>query len=183
MSNRPTRQQLLVEHDVQVSLTVRSLLYGAASMTYFTVIQFFTQSMNYPGMSVWDTILSLADEAIFWVPGFFLLGPLMVYDMLRITNRVAGPIFAMRRQLEALRGGEDGRALKFRNDDYWDQLAGEFNAVRQELLDLRAEKSKLVQEATVLRSEKAESAKAAEAGSPVVAAPAIDSVIPQEVFS
>ena len=116
-------------------------------MTYFTVIQFFTQSMNHPGMSVWETTLSLTDEAIFWIPGFFLLGPLMIYDMLRITNRVAGPIFAMRRQIQALLNGEEGRALKFRNDDYWDKLATEFNALRQEIVDMRSENAQLRQDA------------------------------------
>lgn len=143
MSKRPLREQLLVEQDVQLGLVMRAVLYGAACMTYFTVIQFFTQSANHPSLSGWETILSLTDEAIYWVPGFFMLGPLMVYDMLRITNRVAGPIFAMRRQIAALNKGEDARQLKFRNDDYWDTLASEFNTVRQELIHLRAENQRL----------------------------------------
>lgn len=153
MSRRPLREQLLIEQDVQLSLIMRAVLYGAACMTYFTVIQFFTQATSHPGTSTWDTVLSLTDEAIYWVPGFFMLGPLMVYDMLRITNRVAGPIFAMRRQMSLLNKGEESRQLKFRNDDYWDSLACEFNSIRQELLTLREENERLKSEADRPESE------------------------------
>jgi len=112
-------------------------------MTYFTVIQFFTASLNHPGTVLSEVFFSLADEAIYWVPGFLLLGPLMVYDMLRITNRVAGPIFVMRREMRKLIHGESGRNLKFRNDDYWDSLAADFNQIRQELIRLREENQEL----------------------------------------
>jgi hypothetical protein len=143
MSERPIRQQLLVEKDVQVSLILRALLYGTACMTYFTVIQFFTQAMNHPGIQVSEIFLSLTDEAIYWVPGFLVLGPLMVYDMLRITNRVAGPIYSMRREMRTIVEGESGRGLKFRNDDYWDSLATDFNAFRKEIIALREENAAL----------------------------------------
>ncbi|TWT97430.1 hypothetical protein [Neorhodopirellula pilleata] len=148
MSKRPIREQLLVEQDVQLSLILRAVLYGAACMTYFTVIQFFTKSSSHPETATWETVLLLTDEAIYWVPGFFMLGPLMIYDMLRITNRVAGPIFAMRRQMMAINQGDEGRQLKFRNEDYWDSLASEFNAVREEIIRLRCENKRLQSEAT-----------------------------------
>jgi len=143
MSQRPIRQQPLVEHDVQVSLIFRVVLYGAACMTYFTVIQFFTQAMHHPGIPIAEVFLSLTDEAIYWVPGFLVLGPLMVYDMLRITNRIAGPIFSVRCEMRALNAGERGRGLRFRNDVYWDTLATEFNEIRQQIIDLREENDRL----------------------------------------
>ena len=143
MPNRPIREQLLIERDVQLSLILRALLYGTACMTYFTVVQYFAQANNRPAAPALETILSLTDEAIYWVPGFFMLGPLMIYDMLRITNRVAGPIFVLRRELTGLNKGESGRPLRFRNDDYWDSLASEFNKVRDELLNLRSENLEL----------------------------------------
>ncbi|EMI43099.1 hypothetical protein [Rhodopirellula sp. SWK7] len=156
MSSRPIRQQLLVEQDVQVSLVFRAVLYGAACMTYFTVIQFFTQAMHHPGILMSEIFLSLTDEAIYWVPGFLVLGPLMVYDMLRITNRVAGPIYSMRREMRAIAAGADGRGLKFRNDDYWDTLATEFNDLRRTVLELREENE-------ILRANQAEPAPEEEA--------------------
>lgn len=172
MTSRPIREQLLVERDVQLSLILRAVLYGAACMTYFTVIQFFTQSASRPGTPALETFLSLTDEAIYWVPGFFMLGPLMVYDMLRITNRVAGPIFVLRRAMNQLNQGETGRRLRFRNDDYWDSLACEFNLIRDELLSLRAENLSLrasteeTSDANAIDIEESETLLAAESTAP-----------------
>lgn len=143
MPKRPVREQLLIDNDVQVSLVMRALLYGAVCMTYFTVIQFFTQSLNHPGKSLTECLMCLADEAIYWVPGFLILGPLMVYDMLRISNRFAGPIFALRRQMQALIDRQPSRELTFRDDDHWDCLAAQFNQLRTELICLRQENEDL----------------------------------------
>lgn len=143
MSNRPVRQQLLIDNDVQVSLILRGLLYGAVCMTYFTVIQFFAQSLKSPGMPFSDCLMRLADEAIYWVPGFLILGPLMVHDMLRISNRFAGPIFALRRQMQALIDGKESRELNFRDEDHWACLAAQFNTLRADVHRLREENEQL----------------------------------------
>lgn len=163
---------MLIEQDVQIGLILRAVLYGTACMTYFTVIQYFTQSASLPGASTWQIILSLTDEAIYWIPGFFMLGPLMVYDMLKITNRVAGPIFALRRQMTCLYQQQPGRSLAFRNDDYWDSLAAEFNQVREELLQLRSENEELRAAATNVSS-------AHEADAMTRAGSSIDAVVPR----
>jgi signal transduction histidine kinase len=88
--------------------------------------------------------------------------------MLRITNRVAGPIFIMRRQIVDLNQGEDGHPLKFRNDDYWDSLAGDFNSLRDELLQLRTENQAL-RSATAAASSSASEAVDIEMNEPVAA--------------
>ncbi|MCC9643426.1 hypothetical protein LOC71_14165 [Rhodopirellula sp. JC740] len=140
-SKRPLRQQLLIDRDVQVALIMRAVLYGTACVTYFVVIQFFTQSMIHPGVATSDLFLSLTDEAIYWVPGLLVLGPLMIYDVLRVSNRFAGPIFSMRREMQNLIDGKEGRNIKFRNDDHWSSLAMQFNVIREELLELRAKQA------------------------------------------
>ncbi|EKK02377.1 hypothetical protein RBSH_02311 [Rhodopirellula baltica SH28] len=135
---RPLRQQLLIDKDVQVALILRAVLYGTACVTYFVVIQFFTQSMIHPGVNTADLFLSLTDEAMYWVPGLLVLGPLMIYDVLKVSNRFAGPIFSMRREMQNLIDGKEGRNITFRNDDHWSTMAMQFNTIREELLELRA---------------------------------------------
>ncbi|KLU01999.1 hypothetical protein RISK_005954 [Rhodopirellula islandica] len=135
---RPLRQQLLIDSDVQVALILRAVLYGTACVTYFVVIQFFTQSMIHPGVATADLFLSLTDEAIYWVPGLLVLGPLMIYDVLKVSNRFAGPIFSMRREMQNLIDGKEGRNISFRNDDHWSAMAMQFNTIREEVLELRA---------------------------------------------
>ncbi|MFG0264850.1 MAG: hypothetical protein ACF8AM_06805 [Rhodopirellula sp. JB055] len=136
--SRPLRQQLLIDRDVQVALILRAVLYGTACVTYFVVIQFFTQSMIHPGVATSDLFLSLTDEAVYWVPGLLVLGPLMIYDVLKVSNRFAGPIFSMRREMQNLVDGKEGRNISFRNDDHWSAMAIQFNTIREEVLELRA---------------------------------------------
>jgi hypothetical protein len=58
-----------------------------------------------------------------------VLLPLVLYDVVAMTNRFAGPVYRLRRSLAALAAGERVAPLQFRENDYWRELADEFNAV------------------------------------------------------
>lgn len=162
MSGAPRfeRTQLLVDRDVQVSLIVRSGLYGLACVVYFSVVQFFAQAMIHPDMSVLDVFWSLADEAVYWVPGLLVLMPLMGYDMLRHSHRFAGPILSLKREMRRLSDQESGKELVFRVNDFWNCVAQDFNNLRQRVLlmsdenrDLRAKLVDLQEENKTLRDQ------------------------------
>src|SRR6056297_1865264 len=139
----PLREQLLIESDVQSALLWRAALHGGALATYFTVIQFFAQSMLTPEVGFLEMVLRFIDEAIYWVPALILLAPLFAYDLLKLSNRFAGPIFRLRRELTRLEKDESVSPILFREDDFWSDLQRPFNAVRADLLKLRAENAEL----------------------------------------
>ncbi len=66
-----------------------------------------------------------------------LLIPIIIYDLLTVTNRLAGPIFRLRREMNRLAQGNSLEPLAFREGDYWQEVAGSFNQIRDELLALR----------------------------------------------
>lgn len=136
------RQQLLIEHGVQGSLLQRTALYSAACSIYFVVILAFSRSMANPHAALDDSLLHCLDDAIYWAPGLLFLIPLMAYDMLKLTNRFAGPVFRLRREMQRLVSGESERPLNFRDGDYWTDVADVFNELRSELIDLRQQKAK-----------------------------------------
>lgn len=131
------RQQLLIDSNVQGSILCRTALYSAACAIYFIVILVFAESMSSPDRSFGDSLMHCFEEAIYWAPGLLLLMPLVAYDMLKLTNRFAGPIFRMRREMQRLAVGESERRLSFREGDYWIEMADEFNTLRDELMQLR----------------------------------------------
>ncbi|TWU50782.1 hypothetical protein Poly51_40750 [Rubripirellula tenax] len=139
MIQRPTflRQQLLIDHHVQGSLLRRTALYSAACAVYFIVILIFTESMSRSDTTLVEAIERCIDEAIYWAPGLILLAPLVAYDMLKLTNRFAGPMFRLRREMQRLANGECERPLTFRDGDYWTEFADVFNQLRDELEELR----------------------------------------------
>jgi hypothetical protein len=57
-----------------------------------------------------------------------VLIPLFVYDTIRLTHRMVGPMVRVRRELQNLADGHRAKRLQFRPDDYWTEVADEFNA-------------------------------------------------------
>jgi hypothetical protein len=48
-------------------------------------------------------------------------------DTLRLTNRFVGPIYSLRRALREAAEGNVSRPLQFRDDDFWRDVADDFN--------------------------------------------------------
>lgn len=55
--------------------------------------------------------------------------PAFVWDTLKLTNRFAGPIHRLRSALADARAGRAVSPLHFRSDDFWQEIATDFNAV------------------------------------------------------
>jgi hypothetical protein len=140
------RQQLLIDEQVQGSLLRRTALYSGACAVYFIVILVFTESMSNPDEHFSAGLFRCLDESIYWAPGLMLLAPVIAYDMLRLTNRFAGPFFRLRREMTRLIDGESIDPLSFRDGDYWIEVADIFNEIRDELMELREENARLVRE-------------------------------------
>ena len=58
-----------------------------------------------------------------------LLIPAFIWDTLKITSRFAGPVLRLRAALAGAAQGRDVEPLKFRNNDFWQEIADDFNAV------------------------------------------------------
>ena len=134
------RHQLMVDERVQGALLWRAGFYGIACALYFIVILIFAEVMSRQDVTFGEAILACAGEAIYWLPGLLLMVPLIAYDMLRQSNRFAGPIFRLRREMQRLIAGESENPLLFREEDYWAEMVEEFNQIRSELLELRKAK-------------------------------------------
>jgi hypothetical protein len=70
-----------------------------------------------------------------------LLLPLVVYDLLQVTNRFAGPIFRLRRSMRDLAQGMPVAPVRFRDGDFWQDFASDFNLVAEKAQNSAAESS------------------------------------------
>lgn len=67
---------------------------------------------------------------VYFSPGVIasiILLPLVIYDMLVSTNKVAGPIYRLRKEMRTVIDGEEVNQLKFREGDAFQELAEDFN--------------------------------------------------------
>lgn len=58
-----------------------------------------------------------------------LLIPAFVWDTLKITNRFAGPVLRLRAALADAAKGREVEPLHFRNNDFWQEIAEDFNGL------------------------------------------------------
>ena len=69
--------------------------------------------------------------------GALLLLPILLVDVIFLSNKFVGPLWRLRRGLQQLAAGERVEPLKFRKRDFWAEVADEFNAVAARLEQLQ----------------------------------------------
>ena len=132
---RKKRKQNFVDSAVQGSLLRRIVLHW---LVFFFVVAFSTITLQ---ALLGDPELTLTSRLAQEAREFSLIGiiilflfPAFLLDTIRFSNRFVGPISRLRRQMREL--GETGETtvLKFRDNDFWMELANEFNAVRDRVM-------------------------------------------------
>jgi hypothetical protein len=123
------RSQLFVDREVQRPLVFRVVMYWAACIAMAAMLLLLWQIVTSPGqfwyIHVYAMRFYFGPAAVVAV----LLLPIIVIDVLRLSNRFVGPIVRMRESMRRLARGEHVEPLDFRGDDFWCQFAEEFNAV------------------------------------------------------
>jgi hypothetical protein len=59
------------------------------------------------------------------------LAPVFIYDSIKVSSRFTGPIHRLREGLATLATGQSVSTLTFRDDDFWQELAKDFNRVAE----------------------------------------------------
>ncbi|HBI42055.1 MAG TPA: hypothetical protein DDY78_04240 [Planctomycetales bacterium] len=75
----------------------------------------------------------LGPAAVYWsvlsVSVVVLVGLLFIYDIVRFSHRIVGPLYRFRKYLKAIVDGEELALMKLRKDDFLQELKDEFNEV------------------------------------------------------
>ena len=133
----PTRKQLFVDPEVQGVLVARTIIYWVACTLSIALLLLCWRTLTGP---VRPLSSHLADMWFFFGPALvasLLVMPLAVADIIRISNRFAGPLLRLRRAMRALAEAEPVAPIGFRKEDFWYGFAEEFNVIAEELQLLR----------------------------------------------
>jgi hypothetical protein len=130
--NTARRKRYCVDRKVQSALTRR--------MVYQWFVFLFVASLALPLFNVMmrgdfsrplaQTLRDTASDFVILAVTFLCLLPYFVLDTYKQTNRFAGPIYRLRNTMRSLLNGEKTPPLKFRQDDFWHELAEDFNALQ-----------------------------------------------------
>lgn len=123
------RKKTFVDPKVQGALVRRLVFHWCAFIGVASLVAFCLQIMSNPFRSFEEHA-----QQVWWTHGpfllvmFFLL-PVFILDTIKLSHRFAGPIYRLRNTIRGLANGEEFRPLKFREVDFWQGLADDFNAM------------------------------------------------------
>lgn len=132
MSNS-RRRQFIVDQTVQGELIFRAIVYWFFCLM---VVEFLILGWSMmvgparPFPVVLRQSLAMSAPAVF---GSVLLLPLVLIDVLKVSNRFVGPIYQIRHTLRQLAAGEPARRVYLRRNDFWQELAHHTNVVADQL--------------------------------------------------
>jgi hypothetical protein len=126
---RTVRLHLLVDPSIQIALIVRVVCYWLICLVAVTLVRL----CWYMLAGAQQTSAILFDNLWFDVARAceisLVLLPLVLFDIVRLSNRFVGPLLRLRQSMRQLARGEHVEPIEFRDNDFWQELAGEFNAV------------------------------------------------------
>ncbi len=135
---RLSRKQYFVDPKVQGALMIRAALYWC-----FCIVSIITMVL------CWRIVTGPArvfythfDDMWFHMgPALVtaaLLLPIILTDVVRMSNRFTGPLLRLRNSMRAVAQGQQVAPLRYRPNDFWHEVAEEFNALAARVAQLEA---------------------------------------------
>lgn len=145
----PRRKKRFIDSRVQGALTRRIIFHWLIFVLVASAVAFLLQVLTDPFRGL-DSHL----ENLWWSQGPFLLVilflmPVFVMDSIKLSHRFAGPIFNLRRAIRSVADGAAPRKVKFRKNDFWQDLAEDYNAMLSKLDVLNEETQSVAAEEPV----------------------------------
>jgi hypothetical protein len=139
------RKQLFVDPKVQGALLLRTVGYWFFCLLTMALTLLLWRLFTGPARLFYFHF----DDMLFWygpaAVASLLVLPLVIVDCVRLSNRFAGPLYRLRRELRRLAAGETVRPIHFREGDFWLEFADEFNAVAKRMDELTKQVDELKQ--------------------------------------
>jgi hypothetical protein len=140
---RNKRKRLFVDPPVQGAILWRLALHGLVFVGVMAALLFFIELMS---GSPHRALERLGSRHAPTFVALAVLMPIFVHDVCKLTNRFTGPMVRLRRGLRDIAEGRDTSPIKFRDGDFWSEVADDFNraAVRIRILEAELEDARRV---------------------------------------
>jgi hypothetical protein len=123
------RKKMFVDARVQGVMLRRLVIYWLFGLLAISQILLCWHIITGPPTPFFDQFrfdLLWSEHAPVVIASLILL-PIFLIDTVVLTNRFCGPLYRLRGAMRALAAGERIEPLKFRDKDFWREVADEFN--------------------------------------------------------
>jgi hypothetical protein len=143
---KSVRKRMFVDRKVQGALVARVVTYWVLSVISIALMLLCWNVITGPAHGLqknFDNMWFVYGPAAI---ASFLLLPVVIADIVRISNRFVGPLLRLRRSMRALARGEYVEPIEFRSTDFWYDFADDFNAIRARLIEMSTDSEPQVEE-------------------------------------
>lgn len=126
---KPMRKRIFVDAPFQGAIAFRVVLYWLMCLVAVTLMLLCWRIITGPARLFYT---HFDDMWFFYGPALvasLMLLPIVVIDSIRLTHRAAGPMVRLRRAMQELARGQQVSPIRFRDGDFWQDFARDFNAV------------------------------------------------------
>jgi len=111
------------------SAAATALIFFSASAYFFWKLDRLGETLGLPADHVFFRFVSEQRSTMTWVMLAFSLGAILflIGAGLLMSHRVAGPLYRMQEHLNSVAEGKVDRPLKFRQKDYFQEIAEAYN--------------------------------------------------------
>ncbi len=131
MTTKANRKTFFVDRTVQGMLLVKATGYWLLSLFVVGAMTFLGWVFVTPGLDALVEIRahlpSLIAMLVMALLSTLIVLPVILIDLVRQTNRFAGPIHRLQRVMQEAVAGTPVEPIHFRDHDYWQELATTFN--------------------------------------------------------
>ena len=133
------RRKIFVDADVQSEL-LRQLVYHwlmfLTTLLWILVIVEFVKS----GFTarIGECMSNVMHDNVVMLMSLLVLAPMAIYQMVKVSHRFVGPMVKFRRSIARLGAGEQVEPVCFRKNDFWKDIAANFNLVVGRIEELEA---------------------------------------------
>ena len=122
-----TRKRLWIESRIQGALARRIILHWLAffvvAIVLTMVFQFLADPFK-PLSEYWTGLWATHGPLLITM---LLVLPAFLYDTIKLSNRFVGPVVRFRNSIRDFSNGKQVKPIAFRDDDFWQELADDFN--------------------------------------------------------
>ena len=132
------RKRYFVDRSVQGAILLRLCLYFALFVFSAGAFLLFVEVLIDDPRKAADNFMNRHGPTIL---AGLVLTPIFFLDLCKLTNRFAGPMVRLRRSMKALAEGEEVSPIHFRDGDFWQELAEDFNRIVKRVEALETQRS------------------------------------------
>ena len=132
------RNRFLIDPKVQWSLIRRMSLHWSLTILALLAIGIGVQLIYAPGNQTFLQAIARsfgAQAPLLCL--MFMLYPVFVWDIVKLSHRFSGPMLRLRGILNELAEGGRATPLRFRPNDFWQETAADFNRFYEEHIALK----------------------------------------------